>query len=578
MAVEKYILEKAQSWIEGNYDEDTKQRVKWLLDNDEQELTNAFYQDLEFGTGGLRGVMGVGTNRMNKYTVGMTTQGLANYLLKTYPGETLKVAIAFDCRQNNTFFARTTADVLSANGIEVYVFNDLRPTPELSFAIRHLKCHSGVMITASHNPKEYNGYKVYWNDGGQIVPPHDKNIIAEVQKIQSVDDVKFEGNPKLVETIGEEVDTSYINRIKNLSLSPSLIQRQQDLKIVYTPLHGTGVKLVPRALQAFGFKNIYHVEEQDITDGNFPAVRSPNPEEPAALDMAIKKARETDAGLVMATDPDADRVGVAVKNDNGDHVLLNGNQTAAILIYYLLTKWQEQGKLTGREYIAKTVVTTDLLQEIADHFNVPAYNTLTGFKWIADLIREKEEKETFIGGGEESYGYLVGDFVRDKDAVISCAMIAEAAAWAAEKGKSLYQLLPEIYQQFSFYYEKLMSVKREGKEGAEEIQQWMKNYRQQPPQAINGSPIVMIKDYSISEAKNVKENRTEKIDLPQSNVLQFFTEDGSKITMRPSGTEPKIKYYFSVKGKLEDKNDFERKKEELDKKIDNIIKDLKIEK
>ncbi|MCF8307797.1 MAG: phospho-sugar mutase [Bacteroidales bacterium] len=578
MAVEKYILEKAQSWVEGNYDEDTKQRVKWLLDNDEQELTNAFYQDLEFGTGGLRGVMGVGTNRMNKYTVGMTTQGLANYLLKTYPGETLKVAIAFDCRQNNTFFARTTADVLSANGIEVYLFNDLRPTPELSYAIRHLKCHSGVMITASHNPKEYNGYKVYWNDGGQIVPPHDKNIIAEVQKIQSVDDVKFEGNPELVETIGEEVDTSYINRIKNLSLSPSLIQRQQALKIVYTPLHGTGVKLVPRALQAFGFKNIYHIEEQDVTDGNFPAVRSPNPEEPAALDMAIKKARETDAGLVMATDPDADRVGVAVKNDNGDHVLLNGNQTAAILIYYLLTKWQEQGKLTGREYIAKTVVTTDLLQEIADHFDVPTYNTLTGFKWIADLIREKEEKETFIGGGEESYGYLVGDFVRDKDAVISCAMIAEAAAWAAEKGKSLYQLLPEIYQQFSFYYEKLMSVKREGKEGAEEIQQWMKNYRQQPPQAINGSPIVMIKDYSISEAKNVKENRTEKIDLPQSNVLQFFTEDGSKITMRPSGTEPKIKYYFSVKGKLEDKNDFERKKDELDKKIDSIIKDLKLEK
>ncbi|MCF8232950.1 MAG: phospho-sugar mutase [Bacteroidales bacterium] len=578
MAVEKYIIEKAQTWLEGNFDEETKQHVKTMLDNNEEELVNAFYTDLEFGTGGLRGVMGVGTNRMNKYTVGMTTQGLANYLLRTYPDESLKVAIAFDCRHNNTFFAQTTANVLSANGIEVFVFDDLRPTPELSFAIRHLKCHSGVMITASHNPKEYNGYKVYWNDGGQIVPPHDKNIIAEVQKIQSVDDVKFKGNPDLIKTIGEEVDTPYINHIKDLSLSPSVIQRQQDLKIVYTPLHGTGVKLVPRALQAFGFKNIYHVEEQDAIDGDFPTVHSPNPEESPALDKAIKKARDTNAGLVMATDPDADRVGIAVKNDKGEHVLLNGNQTASILIYYLLTKWQEQGKLTGREYIVKTVVTTDLLKEIADYFEVPTYNTLTGFKWIADLIRKKEEKETFIGGGEESYGYLVGDFVRDKDAVISCAMIAEVAAWAADKGKSLYQLLPEIYQQFSFYYENLMSVKREGKEGAEEIQQWMKNYRRQPPKAVNGSPIVMIKDYSVSEAKNIKENRTEKIDLPQSNVLQFFTEDGSKITMRPSGTEPKIKYYFSVKGTLENKGDFERKKEELDQKINNIIKDLKIAK
>jgi len=578
MAVEKYIIEKAQSWLEESFDENTRQRVKELLDGAEEELVNAFYKDLEFGTGGLRGVMGVGTNRMNKYTVGMTTQGLANYLLKTCPGEQVKVAIAFDCRKNNTFFAQTTADVLSANGIKVYVFDDLRPTPELSFAIRHLKCHSGVMITASHNPKEYNGYKVYWNDGGQIVPPHDKNIIEQVRKIQSAEDVKFDGNPGLVETIGEEIDKPYIEKIKGLSLSPSVIQKQKDLKIVFTPLHGTGVKLIPDALQAFGFDNVYSVDKQNEADGNFPTVKSPNPEEPAALDMAIKQAQQVDADLVMGTDPDADRVGIAVKNNRGEYVLLNGNQTASILIYYLLTKWQEQGKLTGKEYIAKTVVTTGLLKEIADHFNVPVYNTLTGFKWIADLIKRKEGKETFIGGGEESYGYLVGDFVRDKDAVISCAMIAEAAAWAAEKGKSLYQLLPEIYTQFGFYYEKLMSVKREGKQGADEIKSWMKNYRSHPPQSINGSPVIMIMDYSVGEVKNIRENKTETIDLPASDVLQFLTEEGSKITMRPSGTEPKIKYYFSVKGQLEDPSEFENKKTALDQKIDNIINDLNIEK
>ena len=577
MAAEKYITDKAKAWLEESFDDDTKQRVKYLLENDEEELTNAFYTDLEFGTGGLRGIMGVGTNRMNKYTVGMTTQGLANYLLQTYPDEQIKVAISFDCRHNNTFFAQTTADVLTANGIKVYMFDDLRPTPELSFAIRHLNCHSGVMITASHNPKEYNGYKVYWSGGGQIVPPHDKNIIGEVKKIQSVKDVKFDGNSDLVETIGENIDKEYVERIRQLSLSPSVIKNQNNLKIVYTPLHGTGVNLVPMALEAYGFTNVFSVSEQDAVDGNFPTVKSPNPEEPAALDMAIKRAQQVDAGLVMGTDPDSDRVGVAVKDNKGDYVLLNGNQTASILIYYLLTKWQEQGKLTGKEYIAKTVVTTELLKEIADHFEVPTYNTLTGFKWIADLIRRKED-ETFIGGGEESYGYLVGDFVRDKDAVISCAMIAEAAAWAAEKGQTLYQLLPEIYTRFGFYYEKLMSVKREGKEGADEIKQWMKNYRSNPPQTINGAEVVKILDYSSGEAKHVKENTTEKIDLPKSNVLQFLTADGSKITMRPSGTEPKIKYYFSVKGDLKAPELFEQKREELDKKINNIIDDLSIEK
>ncbi len=578
MAAEKYIIDKAKAWLEESFDEDTKQHVKALLDNDEEELVNAFYKDLEFGTGGLRGIMGVGTNRMNKYTVGMATQGLANYLLQTYPDEQIKVAIAFDCRLNNTFFAQTVSDVLTANGVKVYMFDDLRPVPELSFAIRHLKCHSGIMITASHNPKDYNGYKVYWNDGGQVVPPHDKNIINEVKKIQSVKEVKFDGDPGLVETIGESIDHEYVERMRQRSLSPSVIEKQKDLKIVYTPLHGTGVKLVPMALQAYGFSNIFNVNEQDVVDGTFPTVHSPNPEEPAALDMALKKARQVDANLVMGTDPDGDRVGIAVKDDKGEYVLLNGNQTASILIYYLLTKWQEKGKLTGKEYIAKTVVTTELLQEIADYFDVQVYNVLTGFKWIADLIRRKENKEIFIGGGEESYGYLIGDFVRDKDAVISCAMIAEAAAWAADKGKTLYQLLPEIYTQFGFYYENLLSVKREGKQGADEIKQWMQDYRSNPPKIINGAKVIKILDYSVSEAQDMVKNKTEKIDLPKSDVLQFLTEDGSKITMRPSGTEPKIKYYFSVKGSLDAPEQFGQKKSHLEQKIKDIISDLNLKK
>lgn len=576
MKPEKYILDKAKQWTEGSFDKETQKQVKSLLENDHQELVDAFYKDLEFGTGGLRGVMGVGTNRMNKYTVGMATQGLANYLLKTYPDEQISMAVGYDSRINNTLFAETTAQVLSANNIKVYVFDELKPVPELSFAIRHKKCHGGVVVTASHNPKKYNGYKVYWNDGGQIVPPHDKNIITEVKKIESIDQVKLSGNPDLIEYMGDEIDKAYVKQLKDLSLSPEIIQKQSDLRIVYTPLHGAGVKIVPMALKAYGFENVFHVEEQDKADGNFPTVKSPNPEEPAALDMAIQKAKDVDASIVMGTDPDTDRVGVAVKKNDGSYELLNGNQTASILIYYLLSKWKQNDLLTSKEYIAKTIVTTDLLREIADHFNIPTYETLTGFKWIADLIGKLEGEKTFIGGGEESYGYLIGDKVRDKDAVVSCCMIAEAAAWAADKGKSLYDLLPEIYTAFSFYKEKLISVVREGKAGADEIKSWMQNYRQNPPREVDGVKIKETRDYSVSEAKNLTTGEIRKLNLPVSDVLQFITEDGSKITMRPSGTEPKIKYYFSVRANLDSPEDYDAINNLLDKKIDGIISALKI--
>ncbi len=465
------ILKRAQVWLNGNYDEETKAEIRNMIENDPEGLTEAFYKDLEFGTGGLRGIMGVGTNRMNKYTVGMATQGLANYLKKMFPNnKTISIAIATDSRNKNTFFANTTANVMSANGIKVYLFDEQRPTPELSFTIRHLGCQAGVVITASHNPPEYNGYKAYWEDGGQLVAPHDKNVIEEVQKIKNIDDVKFERNGDLIEIIGEEVDSIYIEKIKSLSLSPEIIQRQKNMKIVYTPIHGAGVKLVPQSLKAFGFENVINVPEQDIPDGNFPTVKSPNPEEPAALAMALDKAREVDAAIVMATDPDTDRVGIAVKNDKGEFVLLNGNQTATLLINYLLKKWKENGLVTGNEYIVKTIVTSEILKDIADKNGIETYDTLTGFKYIAEIIRLLEGKKTFIGGGEESYGYLVGDFVRDKDAVISCCMIAETAAWAADQGKTLYDLLPDIYVEFRFYKERLLSIVRKGKAGAEEIQ------------------------------------------------------------------------------------------------------------
>jgi len=575
--IEQNIMDKVQLWLDGNYDKETKEEIRDLLNNNPEEIIESFYRDLEFGTGGLRGIMGVGTNRMNKYTVGMSTQGLANYLKKNFANEKqIKVAIAYDCRNNSSFFAEIAANVLSANGIKVFLFDALRPTPELSFAIRHYNCHSGIVITASHNPKEYNGYKVYWNDGGQLINPHDVNVVNEARAITQIDEVNFNGNPDLIEMIGAEVDEIYTDKIKDLSLSPELIAKHKDLKIVYTPIHGTGVKLVPMALKKFGFANIISVDEQNVVDGNFPTVHSPNPEEPAALEMAIAKAKAEDADLVMASDPDSDRVGIAVRNKENDFVLLNGNQTAALMFHYILTKWKENNKLTGNEFIVKTIVTSELLTDIADYFEVEHFDVLTGFKFIADIIKRYEGKKQFIVGGEESYGYLIGDFVRDKDAVASCCFIAETAVWAAEQGKSMYELLAEIYVQYDFYLESLKSIVRKGKSGAEEIQAMMDNFRSNPPKSIYGSDVIAINDYLTQTSKRIKADIETPIDLPKSNVLQFFTEDGSKITMRPSGTEPKIKFYFGVKDSLESIESFESKKKELQEKLDAIAADLGI--
>jgi phosphoglucomutase len=573
--IDPKVLEKANAWLTGAYDEETKQTVRRLMENDPQELTEAFYRDLEFGTGGLRGIMGVGSNRMNKYTVGMATQGFSNYLKAHFPDQPIQVVVSHDSRNNSRFFAQITANVFSANGIKVFLFDDLRPTPELSFAIRHLKCQGGIMVTASHNPKEYNGYKAYWEDGGQLISPHDKNVIAEVSKIKGVEEIDFEGNPALIESIGAEVDRVYLEKVKALSLSPEVVKRQKNLSIVYTPLHGTGIKLVPDSLKNFGFENVHIVEEQAVPDGNFPTVVSPNPEEPAALELAIQKAKDIGADLVMATDPDGDRVGIAVRNGQ-DFVLLNGNQAASLLINYLLTKWSENGKLTGNEFIVKTIVTSELLFDLAEKYHVEHFDVLTGFKYIADIIKRYEGKKTFIGGGEESYGYLVGDFVRDKDAVISCSMIAETAAWAADNGTSLYEILKDLYLEFGFYKEKLVSIVRKGKAGAEEIQKIMDDFRAHPPKTLGGSEVVRIKDYLSSVDHDLKNDTTSPIDLPQSNVLQFFTENGSKVSVRPSGTEPKIKFYFGIKGKLERKEDFDKVNRELEEKIDSIIEELKL--
>ncbi len=575
MKVEKNIIDRARSWLQGNYDKETKEQVAHLIEKDPASLIDAFYKDLEFGTGGLRGIMGVGTNRMNKYTVGMATQGLANYLKKEFAGKNqIKAAIAYDNRNNSTFFAQVSANVLSANGIKVFLFDELRPTPELSFAIRHLNCQTGIVITASHNPKEYNGYKVYWEDGAQLIEPHDKNVIREVRNIQSVDEVKFDRNDELIEQVGKKIDNEYLKKVQGLSLSPDIIAKQNDLRIVYTPIHGTGVLLIPQALKSFGFTNIFNVPEQNIVSGDFPTVKSPNPEEPAALEMAIKKAGEVDAELVMATDPDADRVGIAVRDLHNKFVLLNGNQTAALLIYYLLTKWKNSKKFRGNEFIVKTIVTSELLKEIALSYQVEIFDVLTGFKYIADLINKLEGEKTFIGGGEESYGYLVDDFVRDKDAVISCCMVAEIAAWAKDQGKSLYTLLIEIYLKYGFYKESLISVVKKGKSGAEEIQRMMEGYRYNPLLLINNSPVIRIKDFLLQKEKNLKEESEKPIELPKSNVIQFYLEDGSKITVRPSGTEPKIKFYFSVKGELKRKEDFENKNALLDHQIIKIIESL----
>jgi len=572
--VDKAIIEKAEKWLTSFYDEETREIVRDMIDNKPDELVESFYRDLEFGTGGLRGIIGAGTNRMNKYTVGMATQGLANYLKKVFPNiKELSAAIAFDCRNKSDYFAQITAEVLSANGFKVYLFEELRPTPELSFAIRHLKCQTGVMITASHNPKEYNGYKAYWDDGAQMVPPHDKNVIDEVQKIK-IEDVKFQGKLKNIIKIGKEIDEIYLDEVVKLSLSPGSNHRQSDLKIVYTPLHGTGVYMVPAALERYGFENVFKVYQQDITDGNFPTVISPNPEEPAALEMALSKACKVDADLVLATDPDADRVGVAVRDFHENFVILNGNQTAAIITYYLLSQWHKRERLTGNEYIVKTIVTTELLADIARKYNVEYYDVLTGFKWIADVIRQNEGKKVFIGGGEESYGFMIGDFVRDKDAVSSCAMVAEIAAWAANQRKSVYDILIDIYIEFGFYKEKLLSVTKKGKAGAEEIQKMMENFRSNPPAKINNSPVILIKDYLTGKETDLRLKTERDILLPKSNVLQYYTADGTKISMRPSGTEPKIKFYFSAKDELKNKDEFETVNKKLDEKLDKIIKEL----
>lgn len=576
--MDQKILDKAKSWLSEHFDEETRREVREMMENNPQELIESFYQDLEFGTGGLRGIMGAGTNRMNKYTVGMATQGLANYLKKIFPGkDRISVAIAYDSRNNSPYFARITAEVFSANDIHVYLFGSLRPTPELSFAIRHLGCQSGIVITASHNPKEYNGYKAYWEDGSQLIPPHDKNVIAEVQKITSVADVKFTGKKENIEMIGDEIDKAYLEKVHRLSLSPDSIKKHKDIKIVYTPLHGTGGELVPACLKMFGFENVSVVAEQAVADGNFPTVKSPNPEEPAALEMAIRQAEKTGAELVMATDPDADRVGIAVKDHSGKFILLNGNQTAALLIYYLLFKWKENGKMTGKEFIVKTIVTSEILKDIAEQSGVECYDVLTGFKWIAEIIRLNEGKKIYIGGGEESYGFMTGDFVRDKDAVSSCALIAETAAWAATSGKSLFDLLTDIYLQFGLFKESLISVVKKGKSGSEEIQKMMEEYRTSPPARINGSPVIMIKDYQSLVCRDLKAGREARIDLPKSNVLQFFLDDGSKISVRPSGTEPKIKFYFGVKETLASKSDYDRVNERLDCRIREIIRDMKLE-
>ena len=573
----KQVEAKAQAWLDGKYDDKTKDEVRAMLANpDKSALIDAFYKDLEFGTGGLRGKMGVGCNRMNIYTVGSATQGLANYLNQAFKGQKISVVVGHDCRNNSRLFAETVANIFSANGIKAYLFDDLRPTPEMSFAIRELGCQSGVIITASHNPKIYNGYKAYWNDGAQIIAPHDKNIIDEVGKITSVDQIKFQGNPELIEIIGEEIDAKYIANIKGCVLDQALIERQKDLKIVYTPIHGTGRHIVPRTLAAIGFTNVNHVAPQDVVTGDFPTVSSPNPEEPAAMAMAIKKGEEIDADIVMASDPDADRIGVVVKNDEGKFVILNGNQTCLILTWFLLNQWKESGKIDGKQFVVKTIVTTEVIRKMAEKYGVGFYDVYTGFKWIADKIREQEGKTKYIGGGEESFGFLPYDAVRDKDAPASIALMAQIAAWAKDKGIKLYDLLKQIYAEFGFSKEKMIYIVREGKAGADEIVALMKGYRENPPATMGGSKVVIVKDYQNLTEKNLVTGEVKPLDMPaKSNVLQYFTEDGSKVSVRPSGTEPKIKFYFEVKTPMNGVSEWDKANAEADKKIEQAAKDMK---
>ncbi len=575
MQLEDATLSTINSWLNGNYDQKTKEKIQALLDKEAYtELTDSFYRNLEFGTGGLRGIMGAGSNRINKYTIGTATQGLSNYLLKKYPGEQIKVAIAHDSRNNSDYFAGITADVFSANGIHVYFFSALRPTPELSFAIRELGCRSGVMLTASHNPKEYNGYKAYGADGGQFTSPDDTLVMDEVAKITTIDEVKFDRIDSNVELIGEDIDQLYLDKITELSVSPEAINRQKDLKIVYSPIHGTGITLVPKALAQFGFTNLTLVEEQSTPDGNFPTVVYPNPEEKEALTLALKKAQEIDADLVLATDPDADRVGIAVKNNDGEFVLLNGNQTGSLLINYLLSAWEEKGKLNGEQYIVKTIVTSNLIEAIAKAKKVTYYNTLTGFKWIGKLMTDLEGKKTFIGGGEESYGYLIGELVRDKDAVVSCAFIAEMTAFYKDKGSSLYDALLDMYVQYGIYKEELVSITKKGKTGAEEIKAMMEKFRNNPPATLGGSKVATLKDYELGVETDLSSGQKTELELPKSDVLQFITEDGSIISARPSGTEPKIKFYCSVNTALKDRASFKQTDAELTAKVKAIMKDL----
>ena len=570
------VKERAEKWLSDSYDEETRKKVKQLIDNDPKELTESFYKDLEFGTGGLRGIMGVGTNRMNVYTVGMATQGLSNYLKKAFPDEPIRVAVGHDSRNNSRLFAERVADIFAANGFKVYLFDSLRPTPELSFAIRHLHCHSGVVVTASHNPKEYNGYKAYWSDGAQVVAPHDRNIIAEVQKITSPDQVMiWKGDrSKNIEILDETFDQIYLEAVHGLSLSPDAVERYHDMKIVYTPLHGTGVILVPESLRKYGFTNILTVKEQKIPDGNFPTVESPNPEERSAMKMAIELAESEKAEVVLATDPDADRIGMALRDENGQYVLLNGNQTCSLLVYYIVKRWSELGRLRGKEYIVKTIVTTELVARIAESFGVRHFDCLTGFKYIATVMRNHEQTMQYICGGEESFGFLAEDFVRDKDAVSACSLAAEAAAWAKSQDMTLYELLKEMYVRYGFFREALVSVIRKGKEGQEEIAKMMSDYRSDPPRSLGGSPIVVIKDYLNGEALDLTNGSKTPIDMERSNVLQFTTADSTVVSIRPSGTEPKIKFYFGVRAELNDTARFGEVQAELDGKIESIKKEM----
>jgi len=570
------IQNKIDTWLNGGYDEQRKAEIRKLQKEHPEELSDAFYRNLEFGTGGLRGIMGVGTNRMNKYTVGMATQGFANYLKKTYGDAEIKVAIAHDSRNNSRFFAETTANVFAANGIKVYLFESLRPTPELSFAIRYLKCNGGVVCTASHNPKEYNGYKAYWNDGGQLVPPHDKNVIKEVDAIKSIADVKWSGGEKNITIIGKDIDAEYIKMVKSLSVHPDVIAKQHDLKIVYTPIHGTGIMLVPEVLKTFGFTNVHIVEEQSKPDGNFPTVVYPNPEESEAMSIGLKKANEIDADILAGTDPDADRVGIGIKNHKGEFVLMNGNQTAVLAFSYLMEARKAKGIAQPNDMVVKTIVTTDMIHNVAKANNVKCYDVLTGFKWIAELIKEKEGKENFVIGGEESYGMMIGDKVRDKDAVSAVAFLCEMVAYEKNKGRSLFDKLIDLYVQYGFYLENLISLTRKGMRGQEEIAEMMQEYRNNPPTIINGSEVVQLLDYETQVGKNLQTNETWKLTLPKSNVLQFILEDGTKISARPSGTEPKIKFYFSVNTKLNSKEEYDATREILEKRIKGVIEDMKL--